>query len=73
MNFTLNGHTVNVRTVDIDTCGGRTGIAITVDGRHVAFRPTMDAALTVATIYTSDACPLSNMPGYREHVHRPIR
>lgn len=54
MNFTMNGCMVSVESVDVDTRGGRVGIAVSVDGTRVGYRATMDRALTLATIATTD-------------------
>ena len=55
MNITMNGRTVTVERVDVDTRGERFGIAVSVDGVHVGYRPTMADALTLATIATADS------------------
>ena len=47
MRFMLNGRTVTV----VSTCHGHVdGIAVSVDGVVIGFRPTMAGALTLATV-----------------------
>jgi hypothetical protein len=54
MNITLNGKTVTLRYVDVDTRGRRFGIAVVVDGADIGYRPTMADALTLASHATAD-------------------
>ena len=58
MNFTLNGRTVSVESVDVDSRGGRTGILVSVDGAMAGIRGDMASALTLATHATRNTCPL---------------
>lgn len=67
MNFTLNGRTVSVESVNqfgipypADVVGVPFAIAVSVDGNSVGTRPTMADALALATVWTAGLATMAD-------------